>query len=270
MRSSSAAPLNVDLAVTVVHGPPAMSGQAATFTWTVVNQGSDAAAGPWVDSVYLSPSAALDGSALLLGQVAHSAVLAPGASYDASLTQALPLLPDGSYHILVVSDNAGEVADANRANNTAVAPTSVTINIPTLPMDTNVTGAIAAGQDVFYRLQPPQGRDILITGDFAVAFQVGVLRSLRRAAAARPVRRPRGRPGGAQTGAGACCRPSPPPSASGCTDRPRRRAARAIRSGRRCSASACSASARTTAATPGRSPWPSRGPASPPARRSAS
>ena len=167
---AESAPANVDLAVTLVQGPTAVAGQAATVTWTVVNQGSDAAAGPWVDSVYLSPSAALDGSALLLGQVAHSAVLAPGASYDASLTQALPLLPDGSYHLLVVSDNAGEVADANRANNTAAAPTLLSISIPTLPMDTNVTGAIAAGQDIFYRLQPPQGRDLLITVDFPVAF----------------------------------------------------------------------------------------------------
>jgi hypothetical protein len=162
--------LNVDLAVTVVHGPAAMSGQAAIFTWTVINQGSDAAAGPWVDSVYLSPSAVLDGSALLLGQVAHSTVLAPGARYDASLTQALPLLPDGSYHILVVSDNAGEVADANRANNSAVAPTLLSISIPNLPLNTNVTGAIAAGQDLFYRLEPLQGRDLLLTADFPVAY----------------------------------------------------------------------------------------------------
>jgi hypothetical protein len=166
------APVNVDLAVTAVHGPPSDSGQAATVTWTVVNQGSDAATGPWVDAVYLSPSAEIDGSARLLGQVTHSSALAAGASYDASLTQALPLLPDGNYHILVVSDSAGEVADANRANNTAAAPTLVTIGIPALPMDTDVTGVIAAGQDVYYRLQPPPGRDILITGDFAVAYEV--------------------------------------------------------------------------------------------------
>lgn len=163
-------PTNVDLAVTQVQGPTVAAGTTATVNWKVVNQGSDATAGPWVDSVYLSASAALDGSALLLGQVTHNAALAPGASYNASLTRALPLLADGSHHILVVSDNAGAVADANRANNTAAAPTLLPISIPTLPMDTNVTGAIAADQDLFYRLQPPQGRDILVTVEFPVAF----------------------------------------------------------------------------------------------------
>lgn len=167
---AESAPTNVDLAVTAVQGPVAVAGPTATVAWTVVNQGSDVAAGPWVDSVYLSSSAALDGSALLLGQVERSGALAPSARYDASLTQALPLLPNGSHHILVVSDNAGEVADANRANNMAAAPTLLAVDIPTLPMNTNVPGVLAAGQDRFYRLQPLQGRDILITADFPVAF----------------------------------------------------------------------------------------------------
>jgi hypothetical protein len=81
----------VDLAVTTAHGTPAA--QQATVTWTVTNQSGETAVGPWSDAIYLSTSAVLDGSARLLGQAVHEGILEAGASYDASLTQALPRCP---------------------------------------------------------------------------------------------------------------------------------------------------------------------------------
>ena len=67
-----------DLAVTSVTAPPTFSpGQSATINWTVTNQGIGTASGTWEDSVYLTTSGTIDGSAILLGRVDQTGPLAP-------------------------------------------------------------------------------------------------------------------------------------------------------------------------------------------------
>ena len=103
----------VDLAATsVTANTTATPGQQITVNWQVSNPGSQAAAGSWQDSVYLSATPAITSSSVLLGAVAQSGGLAGDTSYNASLTAAVPALSPGDYYVLVQVDSLYRGADA--------------------------------------------------------------------------------------------------------------------------------------------------------------
>ena len=75
-----------DLLMTAAAAPAAAiegNAEQISITWTVKNQGSAAAVGPWHDAVYLSPSGAIDSSSVRIDSLDESfqGPLAPGASY---------------------------------------------------------------------------------------------------------------------------------------------------------------------------------------------
>src|SRR5262249_37356342 len=107
-----------DLTVTAATGPTSgVPGQQVTVSWTVQNVGAAAATAPWIDRVYLSASGSLTG-ATLLGSLVHTNNLGASSSYDATLTAALPALPDGSYQVIVVTDSNDTVFEpATEASN---------------------------------------------------------------------------------------------------------------------------------------------------------
>ena len=65
------------------------AGQSLSVSWTVTNNGSGTASGPWNDEVYLASDAQGDNETLL-GTFADGNSLAPGASYTSSEQVALP------------------------------------------------------------------------------------------------------------------------------------------------------------------------------------
>ena len=124
------ATLAPDLAVTNISFTPAnaLLNQNVSVTYTVANLGTVAATeATWTDSVYLSIDPTIDANAVLLGRVSHSGNVAGLSQYTATMTAAVPGLAPGSYRVIVVADSALQVPDTNRANNTAVSTTELSV-----------------------------------------------------------------------------------------------------------------------------------------------
>ena len=165
-----------DLAPTIVTTPPgtAVPGQPITINFTVQNRGGTALSGDWVDSVFLSSSAFLDASAVRIGQVAHTGGLGGNLVYSSSLTAPLPAVPDGHYFVLVEADSQKLIGDSNRSNN-VLASSALTVTIPSLALGTPVSGTIASGQDVYYRVTVLPGADVLFEAQFSAATEADFL-----------------------------------------------------------------------------------------------
>ena len=135
--------------------------QSVAVTFTVTNLGTVATtAGSWTDSIYLSLDTTIDAGAVLLGRILHTGDLAAFSQYTTTLTSPVPGIIPGSYHVIVVTDSGLQVPDFNRANGTDVAPTEIAIQPPTLLIDTPLTGTIANGQDLYYRLDVAPGTSV--------------------------------------------------------------------------------------------------------------
>ncbi len=163
-----------DLAVSRIAFTPgnASQDQDVSVTFTVTNLGTVATtAGSWTDSVYLSTEGVVDGNAFLLGRVTHTGNLASQADYSATLTAAVPGLSAGSYHVIVVVDSGLQVPDTNRADTIGVAPTELSTQPPTLTIGTELSGTIASGQDLYYRLNVTPGTNVKVGATFAVAVE---------------------------------------------------------------------------------------------------
>ena len=111
-----------DLQVTDVTIPAAgHPGEQVSIGWTVENLGDANAAAAWIDRVYLSSDGNLAG-ATLLGARAQSDDVPFGESYPGAIEVALPAMPDGDYHVLVVTDATSTLFEGlNEANNQGAA-----------------------------------------------------------------------------------------------------------------------------------------------------
>src|SRR5439155_24563103 len=122
-----------ELVVTAIAAPSVgQSGQMVTLDWTVSNTGLGLAQGAWLDQVYLAPGLTVAG-ATLLTTVQHSANLATGGSYTQSAQVVLPIVADGDYHIVVVTDASDTVYEGTGdSNNLRAADTPLTLGHPDL------------------------------------------------------------------------------------------------------------------------------------------
>ncbi len=162
----------VDLAVSAVTFSPATAvlGQSVTVSYTVQNLAQvSTGAGSWTDSVYLSPHAVFDSSAVLLGRTTHQGDVAAGGAYNGSVTAPLPSLVLGSYHVFVVADSRDQLPDTNRSNNIAAAAATLSVNFPVLSPGTPISGTIAPGQSLYFQITVPGGPAVQVTGSFAAA-----------------------------------------------------------------------------------------------------
>lgn len=105
-------------------------------TWTVRNIGHSDATGPWIDRVYLSPTAEIGPNAVALqpDEIVAGPVVAGVGIYQRRVVFALPDLPEGDYFVIVdvnQDDGAGELE--NRANNTAVSTSTFRVEPPPRP-----------------------------------------------------------------------------------------------------------------------------------------
>jgi subtilase family serine protease len=124
-----------DLQVESIDIPPAaFSGQQATFSWVVTNEGTGATdASGWFDKIYLSSDQTLDGSDILLGTVENPSYLTEGESYVQSWTGKLPGQLNGNYYVIAVTDTQKSVYEyAFEGNNTGVSIGRVAITLPPL------------------------------------------------------------------------------------------------------------------------------------------
>ncbi len=123
----------------------------------------------WTDSVYLSLSSTFDDTAVLLGRVTHLGTLAGDSSYTDTVTDPLPGLAAGSYHVFAVADSQELLPDPNRANDTGVASTLLKVGYPALSLGDQVTGTISSGQNAYYEVTLPAGSATRIMAGSTVA-----------------------------------------------------------------------------------------------------
>jgi RHS repeat-associated protein len=159
-----------DLAVSSITVPTqAASGQNATISYTVQNLGDAAAMGNWTDSVYLASGDTLDSSAALVARAQHTGNVAGHTSYTETVTAPLPGVLPGNYHVIVLADSRGLVADSDRSNNLIASTATVAMSTASLTLGTPVTGTIDSGEDLYYRIDLQPDQDVLITADFGAA-----------------------------------------------------------------------------------------------------
>ncbi len=102
-------------------------------TWTVKNNGNISAVhggNPWVDQVYVSVDANLDGADTVVGGWVgnNGATLAAGATYTYTKTVTVPTTQaSGDYWVIVMTDAGLQVLETNEANNTRTSATKVTL-----------------------------------------------------------------------------------------------------------------------------------------------
>ncbi len=110
-----------DLAPTAINpSAPLYSGQMASISWTVANQGNGAiGTGPlWRDRLYLSVDNVYDAGDSLLGLRLPSGPLAVSGTYDRSLDVTLPGVTPGTYYLIVRVDSSNDITgETSESNN---------------------------------------------------------------------------------------------------------------------------------------------------------
>ncbi|MBX3438302.1 MAG: hypothetical protein KF861_12480 [Planctomycetaceae bacterium] len=162
-----------DLVVTFAEVDPfAVAGEPVGIRYEVRNTGAEPIVnGTWRDSIYLSEDRVFGPEDQLVTRIPRSGSVGAGETYQIDTSLPLPLVLDGSYYIIVVTDSRGQAADIDRGNNSRVSNGQVVFQIPELEYDVTVTDTIAAGQYRYYRIQSPFGQDLRFDLDFSVPVQ---------------------------------------------------------------------------------------------------
>jgi len=99
--------------------------QVVSLSWTVANQGAGSATPAWTDSVYLSTDPVCCTGDVVLASQSHTTALAAGASYTVTRSATIPNRPPGNYFLILKTDTAGVVYEADDANNLRVVPLTI-------------------------------------------------------------------------------------------------------------------------------------------------
>ncbi len=117
-----------DLVVTdVVFPANAVAGAEVEVSWTVRNRGAAPAAGPWLETLALSPDTQ-PGNDVVLGAFTADQPLAPGAERSQTNVVRLPASLAGLFSIFVTADSDRAVVESDEANNVGTTPNR--LNLP--------------------------------------------------------------------------------------------------------------------------------------------
>ncbi|MTJ45136.1 ELWxxDGT repeat protein [Dolichospermum flos-aquae] len=142
-----------------------VTGQSASITYTVTNEGSNAVVGNWSDSLYLSKDGQWDINDLFLGQVDNSREVLSGNSYTNTLTASLPGVVPGDYQVIIRSDIRNEIPESNENNNLKATLDKVNVDVERLTLGTPSTWSLAQGQGVYYRFEVGAGETLRLKLD---------------------------------------------------------------------------------------------------------
>jgi subtilase family serine protease len=108
-----------DLTVVSANAPySAITGQSASFQWSVKNIGIDPCIKhAWIDRVFLSSDKTLDENDMLLGEIDHTRILESEQSVAKSLTSSMPALLDGHYYAIIQVDAQDAIYEADAEQN---------------------------------------------------------------------------------------------------------------------------------------------------------
>lgn len=136
-----------DLVVSAI-GFPA-GGVASTridISWSVSNAGRADAAGGFRDRVYLSRDTVLSSADRLVAAVIHPSTLLRDGTYTQSASIQLPE-ETGEYHIIVLTDALGSLAEGSERNNVSAAAATLMVRAPlTATVQTAVTRLAVSGE----------------------------------------------------------------------------------------------------------------------------
>jgi len=151
-----------DLSVSAFTPPATVASQElVSFSWTIANIGSDTATATyqaccaegyyyrWADAVYLSTDAAYSPDDLLVGKLwrSNNFTLVAGGSYSATASLQIPVVEEGSYYLVLVTDSeANRVVEGDEANNTLAA--AVTVGKANLAISAASTSSVAGAQEL--------------------------------------------------------------------------------------------------------------------------
>ncbi len=143
-----------DLVVGTITVPSnASPGMNATITYTVQNQGEDAALGSWYDSLFISADDTWDIDDAFFARVRRVGPLAGGASYTHEVTAPLPGVLPGEYHVILRTDILNQIPESDETNNIGASLDRVDIDAQLLPLDEPQTGTLPQGRAVYYKTE---------------------------------------------------------------------------------------------------------------------
>jgi len=170
-----------DLVVTdITVSESAAPGDPVTITWTIENQGQNAAVGRMREGVYISENNTWEYTDPMLGIISRNINLVPGASLQmsmavnlnetftadssGSITATLPGVTAGEHYIAVRTDLKNNISESDLSNNTLVSDDVINVSVPPLegnvPMEATVFGS---NQKKYYQIDVDEGLDLKIT-----------------------------------------------------------------------------------------------------------
>jgi len=165
------APSDVDLIVTSVAGPPAMTaGDTVNVQWTEANIGSGNAIGPWHDALSLVSASDTNLVVTVADQLTgQGLLLGPGESCVGSAQVVVPALADGQYRWQVHVNYLGEVFEgANWTNNVTSSDAVATAADPSLDLGQTVTNSwSSAASSYCYQFYARAGQQLVLQLDNA-------------------------------------------------------------------------------------------------------
>jgi subtilase family serine protease len=124
-----------DLAVgNIVTPASAVIAQPVQIGFTITNEGTADALGPWLNQILLCSNTNGIG-AQPVGTIAFTNILTAGSSTNITQTVILPVGISGAQYFGVVADSGEVVPELNRSNNTAFGTTPIIITGPDLDME---------------------------------------------------------------------------------------------------------------------------------------
>jgi subtilase family serine protease len=170
-----------DLVVTSITVPEsAAPGDLVTITWTIENQGQNAAVGRMREGVYISENNTWEYTDPMLGIISRNINLVPGASLrmsmavnlnetftansSGSITATLPGVTAGEHYIAVRTDLKNNIRESDLSNNTLVSDDVINVSVP--PLEGNVSmeaTVLGSNQKKYYQINVDEGLDLKIT-----------------------------------------------------------------------------------------------------------
>lgn len=150
-----------DLVVGAIELPVnASPGSNASVSYTVSNEGANAASGSWTDRIYLSVDDQWDAGDVLFASTTVYENLQPGGSYSRTLTAPLPGVLPGTYRVIVRSDILNNLPESSEANNLRASLDNVAVDVQQLGVPGEAQTTLSANQSAWYKVVVPAGETI--------------------------------------------------------------------------------------------------------------
>jgi len=107
-----------DLEITSLTVPETVqAGETYTISWEVTNHGDAIVEDDWQDKIYLTNNGAIDNDSITLATEFQVAPLAVGGKLNPTATIEIPLLDNGDYQIVIVTDASSQVFEGDNEHN---------------------------------------------------------------------------------------------------------------------------------------------------------